>query len=153
MFIYRWISFLSLISCFGCAALFVSPVQKELFSSLVPIDRVDIIKSAISQDGYKMIREDHYYAGAYATNFVKELPLDDSNVLIEILLSYKKDEAVKDHYRNLGISVSCEQNCNASQVKAEINRIEEILHGKLIEGVGKNNVKRGKKEIYNAKTF
>jgi hypothetical protein len=122
------------------------PVEKELFSWTLSREQLVEIKNTLEENGYKKITRDNYpYEGAFVTQYSKEIntkpELKDSQV--QIYMSFKTENLNSDKYRNYGFSVFNLHHDDVKEINDEIDRIENIIHGKLIDFAGANNVVRG----------
>ncbi|MFN0116997.1 MAG: hypothetical protein ACKVQC_01720 [Elusimicrobiota bacterium] len=137
------------IACFcGCISFFHPQLKKELLAREVSKNQIDVIKKTIFNEGYKKIgTEDGLWQGALDTQYIKEILTDKIKTTLLILISFKESENF-NHFHNFGISILNNNQSNTPEIKAEINRMEEILYNKLLEISDRKNVKRGNKEIY-----
>lgn len=111
--------------------------------------QVDTIKSTIVGEGCKRTTaEDYSYEGAIVTQYTKEISTGNGIFKIGIMFSFKSTDTPEDYYQNLGLTIYSIGNSDAPEVELEMNRIENVLYKKLVDVTGKENVKRGKNEIY-----
>lgn len=116
---------------------------KHLTAWQISKGQVEIIKNTIILEGYKRISEDNYhYEGALGTQYSKQLSQEGGVCEIIIMLSFKTVENTPDIYKNSGVSV-WSQHKDIPEIKAEIERMENLLYKKLLELTGKDNVVKG----------
>ncbi|MBL0350987.1 MAG: hypothetical protein IPP68_11540 [Elusimicrobia bacterium] len=106
------------------------------------------MKSIILSEGYERVtREDYPYKGAFVTQYSKKNYTGKGEFETRIYLNFRAD-APNSYYRNFGLLVHGAEYKSTPEIDTEINRMELLLYEKLVEVSGKENVKRGKKEIY-----
>jgi hypothetical protein len=135
----------------GCRIFIQPSIEKELLSQLISKNHVKALKDTILKEGYERKSKDDYpWQGAKCTNYSKEMVIGQVKTEVQILLSFIDTDAPKDFYRNLGLSVVNNNYPKIPEVKTEVTRMEAILYEKLLSLTGKENVRRGKEEIYNS---
>jgi hypothetical protein len=123
------------------------PDSKLLFSWRIPKSNIDILKSAIMNEGYKRTSKDNFLSeGRLITFYMKEVPAINGKDELRITLGFKESDPPNDLYRNLTIGIFSEHK-HGPAVTEEINRMEGILYKQLIDFSGAENVIRGKKEF------
>ncbi len=120
-------------------------IQKKFFSWTLSKEQLTEIKSILESNGYKKITLDDYlYEGAYVTQYMKEINTSKkiSNNRVQIMMSFKTNDLSTGMYRNFGFSIFNLDYDNIPEINMEMDKMEKIIHNKLIELVGKDNIEK-----------